>query len=580
MMGQEVKSDLLAAIDKYEAERFPAHLDRERLEKDADAVTVLAIYSAIEKLIKPLAEKPRPLAEWTERLRSILQNIYGTKSLDRNVTSERYLFEALELISRALDAVGQLPDALQPTVDVRQACRIVLAQIAGETIPPPAGNEQIELLGWLDLPLDDVPATLVTTFNDGFVPSTTSTDAFLPNTLRETLGLMHNDRRLARDAYAVSLLIASRKELKVVVAKRDSQSNPLLPSRLLFLTDAETVIARGQRFFGDLPPQPPRRNLLAPAAGAAAKSKIVRPLPKKLDQPITALSVTRFRDYLACPYRFYLRHVLKLEATEDDAAELDGGAFGDLVHRVLASFGRSDEAGQLRTSSSSDDIAGFLDAKLDQVAAARFGKKQARPAVLVQIEQLRLRLRAFARWQAQRSREGWRIVFSEDADDQKKLSCNWPVDGKPFTLEGRIDRIDYHEDLGRLAVLDYKTADRGDDPLKTHRKGNDWIDLQLPLYRHLVAAATPKNIAVEEMSIDLGYIVLPLDVKSVGLLRAEWDDSLLLSADETARGIVRLIWDQHFWPPASPPPDFCDDLAVICQDHALSGGECPSGEAA
>jgi len=61
----------------------------------------------------------------------------------------------------------------------------------------------------------------------------------LPNSLREALGLMHNDRRLARDAYALSLLIASRKELKIVVAKRDTQSNPLLPSRLLFLTDTE-----------------------------------------------------------------------------------------------------------------------------------------------------------------------------------------------------------------------------------------------------------------------------------------------------------------------------------------------------
>ncbi|HEY2414637.1 MAG TPA: PD-(D/E)XK nuclease family protein [Pirellulaceae bacterium] len=576
--GQKPETDILTALDEYAAERFPAHLDRERLEKDAAGV--LAIYDIVAELIRPLAGNERPLAEWTEPLRTILQTVYGTKPLDRQLTSDRYLLESLEFISRALDAVGQLPQALQPTVDVRQACRIVLAEVAAETIPPPAGDDQIELLGWLDLPLDDAPATLVTTFNDGFVPSTTSTDAFLPNTLRESLGLMHNDRRLARDAYALSLLIASRKELKVVVAKRDSQSNPLLPSRLLFLTDAEKAVARGRRFFGDLPPQPPRRNLLAPAGGAAANSKIVRPLPQKLEKPITALSVTRFRDYLACPYRFYLRHVLKLEAIGDDATELDGAAFGDLVHRVLASFGRSEEAKDVRTSSDWTKIAGYLDDKLDQVAAARFGKKQARPAVLVQVEQLRLRLRAFAQWQAQRSSEGWRILFSEDADDQRKLSHHWPVDGNPFTLEGRIDRIDYHEALGRLAVLDYKTADSGSDPLKTHRKADKWIDLQLPLYRHLVGAATPKGIAVEEMSIDLGYIVLPLDINSVGLLRAEFDDAMLISADETARGIVRLIWDEQFWPPTSPPPDFCDDLAVICQDHALSGGECANGEAA
>jgi ATP-dependent helicase/nuclease subunit B len=344
---------------------------------------VLAIYSAVAQLIAPLAGEPRSLAKWATCLRAILQNIYGTKPLDRQSPVDRYLLESLELISRALDAVEQLTPALQPTVDVRQACRIVLAEVSSETIPPPAGDEQIELLGWLDLPLDDAPATLVTTFNDGFIPSTTSTDAFLPNTLRESLGLMHNDRRLARDAYSLSLLIASRKQLKVIVAKRDAQSNPLLPSRLLFLTNAEKAVARGRRFFGDLPPQPPRRNLLAPATGAAAKSKIVRPLPQRLEQPITALSVTRFRDYLACPYRFYLQHLLKLKAIEDEADELDGGAFGDLVHRVLASFGRSDDgqAREARISSDWTKISGYLDHKLDEIAAARYGKKQARPAV-------------------------------------------------------------------------------------------------------------------------------------------------------------------------------------------------------
>ena len=54
----------------------------------------------------------------------------------------------------------------------------------------------------------------------------------------------------------------------------------------------------------------------------------------------------------------------------------------------------------------------------------------------------------------------------------------------------------------------------------------------------------------------------------------------MLEGLRTARGIVRLIWDEQFWPPTSPPPDFSDDLAVICQDHALTGGEDSNGEAA
>jgi len=125
----------LTAIDEYATGRFPAHLERERLEKDAEAADVLAIYSDVEKLTAPLTGKPRPLAEWAEPLRAILQNVYGSKPLDRQVTADRYLLESLELIARALDSVGQLPRQLQPTVDARQACRIALAKSRAKQFP-------------------------------------------------------------------------------------------------------------------------------------------------------------------------------------------------------------------------------------------------------------------------------------------------------------------------------------------------------------------------------------------------------------------------------------------------------------
>ncbi len=288
-------------------------------------------------------------------------------------------------------------------------------------------------------------------------------------------------------------------------------------------------------------------------------------------KPLAELSVTKFRDYISCPYRFYLRHVLKLEAVSDDAQELDGGAFGDLTHAVLEQFGRAEEAKKARESGDEKAIAAYLDHQLDRIAAARFGPKQARAAVAVQIEQIRFRLRAFAAWQAGRTRDGWRIVFSEDSESKRVLERDWPVDGAAFLLRGRIDRIDFHERLGRVCVLDYKTADRGDDPHRTHRRGDEWIDLQLPLYRHLVMAAKLAGVPADA-PIELGYLVLPLDLKSAGLLLADWNNDALLSADAKAQEIIRAIREELFWPPKKPAPDFFDDVAVICQDRRMGGG--------
>ena len=95
----------------------------------------------------------------------------------------------------------------------------------------------------------------------------------------------------------------------------------------------------------------------------------------------------------------------------------------------------------------------------------------------------------------------------------------------------------------------------------------------MPLYRHLVQAAKFGVQVTAETPIELGYLVLPLDLTSVGLILADWDEAMLRSADEKAREIVRAIRAEAFWPPTSPPPDFFDDVAAICQDRRMGGGQ-------
>ena len=62
-------------------------------------------------------------------------------------------------------------------------------------------------------------------------------------------------------------------------------------------------------------------------------------------------------------------------------------------------------------------------------------------------------------------------------------------------------------------------------------------------------------------------------MKSAGLQLADWDEDMLQSADERARDVVRAIRQQVFWPPTSPPPDYFDDVATICQDRRMGGAK-------
>jgi RecB family exonuclease len=258
-----------------------------------------------------------------------------------------------------------------------------------------------------------------------------------------------------------------------------------------------------------------------------------------------------------------LSHVLKLAELRDDAQELDGGMFGVLVHDVLQQFGRDEE---IRQSPEAEAIFDFLDERLAAIAATRYGSLYGRPAVRMQVEQIRRRLRAFAEVQAQRTADGWQVVHSEDVD--KKLSVTFDVDGSSLLLDGRIDRIDWHERTNTILILDYKTADAGESPDKVHRRGGAWVDLQLPLYRHLLRGVTLTGPTANS-PVALGYFLLPKDVTRASVEQAAWTEHELAAADETAREVIRKIRQQIFWPPADPPPPFSDELAPICQDHRL-----------
>jgi RecB family exonuclease len=292
---------------------------------------------------------------------------------------------------------------------------------------------------------------------------------------------------------------------------------------------------------------------------------------------VTSLRVTELRDYLICPYRYYLRHRLKLESLADEAEEMAANVFGSLLHTVLKRFADDDLLADSRDAAA---LESGLSRLLDQELADQFGTKVL-PAVRLQAEQARGRLAAFARWQAQWRAGGYRIRHSECAVTEEhgiRLPDGEPGTGggEPISLRGRIDRIDIHETTGETIVFDYKTGDTAKTPDKVHlNPQNDWIDLQLPLYRHLVRA-----IGIEQ-PVRLGYIVLPKETSAVTHHLAEWTEATLADADARAREVMRDIRAEKFWPPAASADAsrLFPEFAAICQDDLLLVGPAVADDA-
>lgn len=560
--------DIQTALDLFYNEQLAARLDPRRVDEiQKEWPAIHALVKAIDQWLRPLAHREQRLFAWADGLRLVLKNIYGHRVLNTEDPHERYLLKACEAIEESLEALSLIPPELEPEITLEEAIRLALRPLEKSAIPPLPAPGAVELLGWLELALDDAPALAVTSVNEGFVPKSSTGDAFLPNELRSQLGLLNNERRYARDAYALSVLLATRPDLKLIVGHRDAENNPLIPSRLLFAADEPSACVRALRLFEKMEEAPPRKSMLSAGLQMRVMSNFYVPLPKKDFEPPTVISVSQFKNYLACKYRYYLGNILRLDTLSDHAAELDAAAFGSLLHDVLQAFGRTPESERLKSSTKSKEILEFLNGRLETLAAARYGRDAGRAALRFQVEQARLRLETFAQWQARETGEGWQIVYSEDFD--KQLECDFPTGDVPMRIRGRIDRIDRHQQTGIFRVLDYKTADTAKEPHKTHFQKDKWIDLQLPLYRHLVKTVEWQKGVLIDGQVQLGYVNLPKDQAGMGCSVADWTPDFLDFADETARDVIHGITHGKFWPLEEVAPAFSEAYAAICQDHRI-----------
>lgn len=559
----------LAELDSLISEFFVLRIDpaawparvKQKSEEGHFKELITAI-AKVQALVGPLTKSPQKMGAWTKDVLELLRAIYLPR-LTKPGHDVAIALAAIDHLREGLQGKLSVPEAIQPYLSASDAIEWTLQELRKEPIPAPSDPNAVELLGWLELPLDDAPALVVTTFNEGFTPDSVSADAFLPDGLRKHLGLIDNDRRYARDAYFLSVILRTRETMRFISGRRDTEGNPLAPSRLIFATSQDKIVERSLRYFVPLGEAPRRRPLIGAGLPAPRRSQLTVPLPSPTGEVLERLRVTQFRDYLACPYRFYLQHILRLEAGGETPEELAANTFGDLVHLVLQSFGQNESVREL---TSEEHIFAYLTDQLAKLAGARLGEKHRLAAVELQLEQIRARFRRFAAWQANRSAEGWRIIHTEVVEEgvKRELDVDFPVDGKAFRLGGRIDRIDRHDGSGKVVVFDYKTGDSADGPERSHRKRGEWVDLQLPLYRHLA-----RGWGIEG-EISLGYILLPKSLESIGDSLATWSEEELAQAEETAREVIRGIRASRYWPP-SEPPAYADDFTGLCQDRRLGG---------
>ena len=581
-------SQWLTEIDQLLSNHFPVRT-RDALVPKAQEACPLAtqVLQIVNQWLAGFMEPEQSVAKWSVTIEAWLDALYdhaddvsdttGQPQQDHGVSSGQdgesipatsgAMPARLSRTERAVDAVKRLTHRfakLNAHLDLMIAGGAALEMLSGRLadarVSDPADANQLKILGWLDLALDDSAALVVVGLNHPFVPGAVTSDPFLPGTLRSKLRMSDNERRYARDVYAMHVMLSARDSIRFIVGRRAADQSPTPPSRLLAATEPANAARRV-------------RNLLdgrrEPMAVQHAWDRIVPsgdlpiPLLPGLGESgrVQTMSVTAFRDYLNCPYRFYLRHVLKLKPMDDATGELAANQFGDMVHGALEEFGKS----PARDESDRERIEAALLQYLHEYVQDHYGSASS-SAVTLQVAQAESRLKAVARQQAARVAAGWTIHASEAAVDETE-GAGIDVDGRRMGLRGRFDRIDYHAQTGKYAILDYKT--HGHRPEKKHLKktedGYQWIDLQLPLYRMMVPFL---GIEADPSTVELGYFNVSEKDEETKINIADFSEVQMAEAIEVISDCIRGIWAEHF----DPTPDRVqfDDYGMILQSGVAS----------
>lgn len=553
-------TEFIVALDRLRSERLTVALSEAHSLSGRLEPPVRRLVGALARFSQEYGQERRGLSEWAATFAEVLDRAYG-RLTDANAEgrADPILAESVALTVEVLRQIHAAHGSLhaRETFSAAEAARLMMQLTKSVPVPEPYREASIELLDWLEMAPDDAPVKVLLGMNEGSIPEPLPEDPLLPETLRTEIGLPDSDDRYARDAFLLMSILHSTPHVTLISGRVNADGEPVPPSRLLLACEDAKLAERARQFFGRSQTTEQRVVVLY-QPGTETRFAPVRPPRQQVE--LLQLPVTAFRDYLACPYRFYLKHVARLQTITDRINELDAASFGAILHEAIKRFSRSEEA----LSGETRDMEDRMRQVLSDLAEERFGHEIPVP-VAVQLEHAERRLRRFIRWHEWSRKEGWRY---EPEGIEADLEYQVEVDGTPCKVVGRADRIEQNQRTGAFRILDFKSPSRRPNPDAAHRDRRNpgkWTDLQLPLYRWMFRVPSDADVS-------LGYVWLaPSDKPAETMwLEAPWTQADYDSALECAREVIRSIRNGVFWPPNPEPLEHDDGLGALCMDRCAA----------
>jgi ATP-dependent helicase/DNAse subunit B len=489
------------------------HLDEERRRKNrTKGIDLPALRVRLERFwhLYDQIETDRSQTEWVEWLESMLTNLgfYDQINSERDREACDSLGDALRALLLSESVVGT------KVVDYAQFLTDLQGSLLGAKVEEPReARRNAVFIGTFANALGArYEAVALVGLSEGLFPVVENPDPFLDEQLRIVLGLepklgrhqastfyqaftRANTHLLLTRPYlteegekwepspywqATAKVFTEKAITKVQASMPRSQSEAASPQELLFwavqqqklhYSNDPELIDRWQGLHNAHRVLDQRRSKLAQGVFDGGLVRLTDQLTSKFSAEYV-WSASRLETYKACPFRFFVDAVLKLEPKETPELGLDVAQRGSIIHRVLENvYRRAGEEGVPPLE------------LLDEVAEGVFAKApwndEFRPSALWEVEKAELLEKLCETVEALELEQGkWNpFGFEHKFGIGSAAPLALEIDGNLVQIRGVIDRLDVNPE-GGLRVIDYKSG-------SPHLSKIDLLNgsrLQLPIY--------------------------------------------------------------------------------------------------
>jgi ATP-dependent helicase/nuclease subunit B len=236
----------------------------------------------------------------------------------------------------------------------------------------------------------------------------------------------------------------------------------------------------------------------------------------------TRLSARAWQDLVACPYRFWVRAVWRLDERDDIQDTVSKRDYGNAVHSILYHAHRRFE------QQPEQDFAVVLQAVADEIFTEL---EKNYPDAFFWQQYFDSWKTFYLPWWQQQREQGWRW---QGGELQREFVLPLAQD-RSLTLYGRLDRLDRQESGQRLRVLDYKAQSQQQLQRMQRQLGEE---VQLLFYGLLCLPEAEQH----HFSLNAAYLPVQEVKKSLVLYEAHQDEALFIQAVQAEKQRLQTVW--------------------------------------